>query len=74
MVALLAHQGIAVLPHWMIAPHVEQSRLRRILEGFTPMSLPISIVFPKARHVPPKVHALVDFLESTIRERCLLPD
>lgn len=74
MVALLAHQGIAVLPYWMIAAHVEQGRLRRILGSFTPISLPISIVFPKARHVPLKVRVLVDFLESTIKERCLLPD
>jgi DNA-binding transcriptional LysR family regulator len=58
----VAGHGIARLPEYIAAE--QASRLRLILDAFTPEPLPWHAVYPSARNLSPKVRALVDLLEA----------
>lgn len=53
--------GIAFCPLFLTAAALRERRLVRVLPAWC-MPLPISAVFPNARHVPAKVRLFVDFL------------
>jgi len=54
--------GIARSPAFVPADDLRAGRLRTILKSFEPEPLFVHAVYPHARHLAPKVRALVDFL------------
>jgi DNA-binding transcriptional LysR family regulator len=54
--------GIAGSPAFVAADDLRSGRLRTILKPFEPEPLYVHAVYPHARHLAPKVRALVDFL------------
>ena len=60
----LADQGIARMPGFIGARLAAEGRLRTVLEPFEPPPTPLSLLFPSARHLSPKVKSFVDFLSA----------
>jgi DNA-binding transcriptional LysR family regulator len=54
--------GIARSPAFVAAEHLRSGELRTILQSFEPDPLHVHAIYPHARHLAPKVRALVDFL------------
>ena len=71
--AALSGVGLAILPTWMVGPDVRRGTLQVAFAGYqvSPSALDASIyaVFPYARHLSPKVRALVDFLVKCFTPR-----
>ncbi|HKT72973.1 MAG TPA: LysR family transcriptional regulator [Steroidobacteraceae bacterium] len=75
MDAVLAGAGLAVLPTWLIKPHLDSGQLRRVLTQFEAPRTPVYAVFPRRGAPPNKVRAFVDFLaERYRRDAVLAPD
>ncbi|MBL6750829.1 MAG: LysR family transcriptional regulator [Nevskia sp.] len=54
--------GLVQMPTYIARAALEQGRLREVLEKFRPARIPISLVFPSRRHVPPRLRLLIDSL------------
>jgi DNA-binding transcriptional LysR family regulator len=71
--AALSGVGLAILPTWMVGADVRRGALQVAFADYqvSPGALDTSIyaVFPYARHLSPKVRALVDFLVSRFTPR-----
>jgi len=66
--AVLAHQGIAVLPLWLIQDDVGQGRLSILLQAWRPRAYPILAVYPSTRQIPLKVRRVVGYLRDHLRQ------
>lgn len=60
--AVLAGFGIGLLPDSLCALELEEGKLKEVLSHACLEPTPISVVYPSARHLAPKVRAFVDFL------------
>lgn len=54
--------GLTQVPDYLTTAEVRAGRLRTVLEDFQPPPLPISVVYPSARRVTPRLRALLDSL------------
>ncbi len=74
LVALaVAGSGIAMMPEWLMREDLEADRLRVLLPDWRPPTLPIHIVYPRAKRVPTKSRRFIDFVRDAVRRRRLLP-
>ncbi len=55
--------GLARLPSYFAAEPVQRGELVSVLDKYLPEPLPWHVVYPSARHLSPKVRALVELLE-----------
>lgn len=64
----LSHQGIIMMPRWMIQQELATQQLVSILDDFQllPTSTPIQAVFPSKSMLAPKVRAFIDFLSEKL--------
>lgn len=60
--ALLQGAGIAQVPEHMVAHHVRDGSLVELLPECRPAPLPVSVLTPGARMMPPRVRAFIDAL------------
>jgi DNA-binding transcriptional LysR family regulator len=60
--AAVASMGIVQVPDYMAADAVERGSLVEILKRHRPPAVPISIVYPSARRITPRLKALIDVL------------
>jgi DNA-binding transcriptional LysR family regulator len=60
--AALAHLGLVVLPHFMVAGDVERGDLELVLDGRRRAEIGIYAVFASRRHLPARTKALLDHL------------
>ncbi|WP_372380902.1 LysR family transcriptional regulator [Xanthomonas sp. NCPPB 1754] len=60
--AVLAGLGIAALPDFLIAAHLESGALVRLLTGFPPPEAGLYVVRPPAAHPARKIRVLTDLL------------
>jgi DNA-binding transcriptional LysR family regulator len=60
--AAVAGLGIAQVPDYMCADAVRAGRLVEVLAALRPRPMPISLVYPSARRVTPRVRALLEAL------------
>ncbi|MDI9780910.1 LysR family transcriptional regulator [Pseudomonas putida] len=56
--------GIAYMINGYIEPFIQQGRLLRILEEWSPVIPPLHLYYPDRRRVPAKLRAFIDFLRS----------
>jgi DNA-binding transcriptional LysR family regulator len=59
-----ADRGITRLPEYIAAPAVKSGKLRPLLDAFQPPALPWHAVYPSARHLSPKLRALLEVIEK----------
>ena len=61
--AVLGH-GIILVPEWLVACELKEGTLQEILINYktTPKETPMYALYPRQRHLPPKVRAFIDFL------------
>ena len=52
--------GLVQAPHYMVAGELRAGKVVEVLERFRPTPLPISLVYPSHRRVPPRVRALIE--------------
>jgi len=64
--AVLAGQGIAVTPMWLIGESIEAGHVKVILDEYVPTPLEIHAVYPDRRFVPAKVSCFIDFIKSKL--------
>lgn len=64
----LAHQGIVMMPMWMIQKELETGALTTLLDDYEllPASTPIQAVFPSRQLLAPKVRAFMEFLAQKL--------
>lgn len=65
--AMLADQGIARLPTWMVRDQLASGEVRRILSDWRPNPRPISAVYPSRRFLAPRTRVVIDFLVDEFR-------
>jgi DNA-binding transcriptional LysR family regulator len=53
--------GIARALSYQVEPLLRTGALVRVLEDYEPEPLPVHLVMPSSRHMPPRVRAFVDF-------------
>jgi DNA-binding transcriptional LysR family regulator len=64
--------GIARALSYQVAPDLESGSLRRVLAAYEPAPLPVHLVLPSARHMPPRLRSFVDFAVAAFAELALL--
>lgn len=62
----LAGLGILHTPAFMVDPHIEAGRLRRILPDWDCGSAPLHVVYPPNRHISNRVRVFVDWVAEVI--------
>jgi len=66
MEMVLANTGIAFMPTWLVASHIESGQLTHILKNYY-QSYPINAVYPQNRYAPLKTKCFVEFMEQVIK-------
>jgi len=64
--AVLRHQGIALLPTFIVGAWLQSGELRTVLTEFAPVPLQVSALYPRHRHLASKVALLLELLESQL--------
>lgn len=67
----LAGLGIAELPMWMVAEHLQANRLKQVLIDYQADTVPFNAIYPQNRYVPLKVRCFVDFLKEKLADKTL---
>lgn len=67
---LLAGQGVAVLPEFIVADELASGTLDRLMTDWQQSALRLQIVTPPSRRRPARVDALVEFLAESLRGPC----
>jgi DNA-binding transcriptional LysR family regulator len=60
--ALRAGLGLGQVPDYMAQEALKAGALEEVLAGYRPKPVPISVVFPTSRHVPPRLRVFIDAL------------
>lgn len=58
--ACVKHQGIALLPTFLIGEALQQGALRTLMHGYRPPEIALSVLYPRHRHLSAKVRLFVD--------------
>ncbi len=69
MPALLAGQGIAVQPDFVVAQALAEGRLEILLPGWKPPEIALHLVMPPGGPRPARVEALASFLVEMLGKR-----
>jgi len=64
--AVLAGQGIAVTPIWLMGDAIEAGDVKVILNGYIPTPLDIHAVYPERHFVPAKVRYFIDYMRDEL--------
>ena len=67
---LVAGQGLAMLPEFIVAKELADGRLVRVLTGWDLPAIRLQIVMPPSRRRPARVNALVDHLAAALKASC----
>ncbi len=61
--AVMGH-GIILVPEWLVGCELREGTLQEILIDYitTPKETPMYALYPRQRHLPPKVRAFIDFM------------
>jgi DNA-binding transcriptional LysR family regulator len=67
MSAAEAGLGMVQIPDYFAAAALRENRLKEALADFRPPPVPISLVYPSRRHLPPRLRVLIDALRGRRR-------
>ena len=65
----LSGAGLVQLHTYMAEAHIKADRLVEVLAPFAVDGPPISVLFPSAKHLAPKVRAFIEFVSQVLNER-----
>ena len=54
--------GLVQVPDYMVREEIAAGRLAEVLKAARPRPLPISLVYPSARRIPPRLRVLIETL------------
>ncbi|WP_437932459.1 LysR family transcriptional regulator [Sorangium sp. So ce291] len=63
---VLAGVGIGMLPAMRCEQDVREGRLARVLDEWSPVEVPLHVVYPGTRHLSPKVKVFLDLVRERI--------
>ena len=63
----LAGHGLIQVPVHDVAEDIAAGRLVEVLAGFRPAPLPISILYPRRRHLAPRLRVFMDWMAELLR-------
>lgn len=66
--AVLAGQGIAVTPIWLMGDYIEAGQAKVILNGYIPTPLDIHALYPDRRFVPAKIRIFIDYIREKLEQ------
>jgi DNA-binding transcriptional LysR family regulator len=66
LMAVLAGRGIGRPLSYQVADQLASGALLRILPEYEPEALPVQLLVPSARHMPPRLRACFDFLVENL--------
>jgi DNA-binding transcriptional LysR family regulator len=72
--AVLNGHGIALLSHLLVVDDIAAGRLRVLMPAFPPTRLPLTLVYPSRRNLPPRMRAVIEFLSETVQADPALRD
>jgi DNA-binding transcriptional LysR family regulator len=61
--------GIIQVPRYHAQAHLDAGRLVEILPDFPPSPTPVSLLYPQARHIPPRVRVFMEWLTGEFARR-----
>jgi len=64
--AVLADQGIAITPLWLMDDCIKKGDVKVILDQYVPTPLEIHAIYPDRRFVPAKVRCFIDFIRTKL--------
>ena len=67
--AAVSHQGVTLLPTFIVGEALQDGNLRTVLPGYAPSHLTLSALYPRNRHLSAKVRLFVDLLEERFSGR-----
>ncbi len=67
--AALHHQGIALLPTFIVGAWLQNGQLRAVLTEHEPAPLQLTALYPRHRHLSTKVTRFLDLLDSHLGNR-----
>jgi len=60
--------GIVKVANYMARPYLESGQLTQVLTDWTAEKFPISVMYPKSRHLSAKVRVFVDWMSELIQQ------
>ncbi|MBR0695651.1 LysR family transcriptional regulator [Bradyrhizobium lablabi] len=72
--AALNGHGVALLSHLLVADDIATGRLRALMPEFPPARVPLTLVYPSRRNLPPRIRAVIEFLSETVQADPALRD
>jgi DNA-binding transcriptional LysR family regulator len=69
VIAATAGAGVVWVMSYLVDDLVKSGSLVRLLEGYEPAPLPVSLIYPSQRQVPLKLRAFLDFSVPRLREK-----
>jgi DNA-binding transcriptional LysR family regulator len=67
--AAINHQGIALLPIFIVGEGLQKEQLQRVLTDYTPPQLSLCALYPRHRHLSAKVRLFVEMLSQRFADR-----
>jgi DNA-binding transcriptional LysR family regulator len=67
--AAVNHQGIVLLPTFIVGASLQSGELRTLLMDYAPPDLILCALFPRHRHLSAKVRLFVDLIEERLGDR-----
>jgi len=64
--AVLAAQGIAVTPIWLMGEYIETGQVKVILGEYVPTPLEIHALYPERRFLPAKVRCFIEYIQTKL--------
>lgn len=64
--AAISAAGLAYLPTYLVKEDLAEGRLRRVLADFISPAVPISALYPRRRHLAPKVRRFIDLATGSL--------
>jgi DNA-binding transcriptional LysR family regulator len=64
-----AHQGVALVPDWVVGDSIQSGRVQWLLQDFYPLPLPVNVVYPQTRFLSQRARRFIDFLVDEQRAR-----
>lgn len=66
---VLAHQGIALVPEWVVGDEITSGQVRWLLQDYYPIPQPVNMVYPRTRFLSQRARSFIDFFVAEQREK-----
>lgn len=64
---VLAHSGMAILPHWYIHQELLENQLVVLFPELSLLTQSVNIIFPYSEYIPRKTRLFIDYLKENIQ-------